>query len=52
MKKNRSPHRGFCFLAPVISCAVRWYHGFLSLRDVEELLLERGMTIGHESIRK
>ena len=52
MKKNRSAYHGFRFPAAVISCAVRWYHRFnLSLRDVEELLLERGVTVTYESIR-
>jgi putative transposase len=46
------PYKGFRFRAAVISCAVRWYHRFnLSLRDVEELLLERGVTVTYESVR-
>ncbi len=52
MKKNKSPYDGFRFPVAVISCAVRWYHRFNpSLRDVEELLLERGVTVTYESIR-
>src|ERR1700685_1453593 len=52
MKKSKSPYHGFCFPAAVISCAVRWYHRFnLSLRDIEELLLERGVTVTYESVR-
>ncbi|MGF6537316.1 hypothetical protein OKW32_000602 [Paraburkholderia youngii] len=40
------------FPAVVISCAVRWYFRFsLSLRDVEELLLERGVAVTYETIR-
>jgi len=40
------------FPAGVISCAVRWYFRFqLSLRDIEELLLERGVTVTHEPNR-
>ena len=36
----------------VISCAVRWYHRFnLSLRAIEELLLERNVSVTYESIR-
>ncbi|MGN4002558.1 IS6 family transposase, partial [Burkholderia gladioli] len=36
----------------MISCAVRWYHRFnLSLRDIEELLPERGVTVTYESVR-
>jgi putative transposase len=52
MKKNPSQYYGFRFPAAVISCAVRWYHRFnLSLRDIEELLLERGVTVSYESVR-
>jgi putative transposase len=52
MKKIRSPLHGFRFPAAVISCAVRWYHRFnLSLREVEKLLLERGVSVTYESIR-
>jgi putative transposase len=52
MKKSQSPYKGFRFPAAVISCAVRWYHRFnLSLREIEELLLERGVCVSHESIR-
>jgi hypothetical protein len=33
----------------VISCAVRWYFRFsLSLRDIEELLLDRGAVVTYE----
>jgi len=46
MKKSKSRYQGFRFPAAVISCVVRWYHRFnLSLRDIEELLLERGVTV-------
>ncbi|RQH04996.1 IS6 family transposase [Paraburkholderia dinghuensis] len=52
MKKIESPFHGFRFPAAVIRCAVRWYHRFnLSLRDIEELLLERGVSVTYESIR-
>jgi putative transposase len=52
MKKIQSPFSGFRFPPAIISCAVRWYHRFnLSLRDVEELLLERGVTVTYESVR-
>jgi putative transposase len=52
MKKTKSLYHGHCFPAVVISCAVRWYFRFnLSLRDIEELLLERGVVVTYEAIR-
>jgi transposase-like protein len=46
MKKTKSLYHGHRFPAVVISCAVRWYFRFsLSLRDIEELLLERGAEV-------
>jgi putative transposase len=43
MKKTRSLYHDHRFPAVVISCADRWYFRFnLSLRDIEELSLERG----------
>jgi transposase-like protein len=46
MKKTKTLYHGHRFPAVVISCAVRWYFRFsLSLRDVEELLLERGVVV-------
>jgi putative transposase len=45
-------YHGHRFPAVVISCAVRWYFRFsLSLRDIEELLLERGVVVTYETIR-
>ena len=45
MKKTKSLYPGHRFPATVISHAVRWYFRFhLSLRDIEELLFERGVT--------
>jgi len=53
MTKTRSPFHGYRFPAAIISCAVRWYHRFnLSLRDIEELLLGRGVTVTYESVRQ
>ncbi|AKK25006.1 IS6 family transposase [Pandoraea oxalativorans] len=41
------------FVASVISHAVRWYFRFqLSLRDIETLLFERGVTVSYETIRR
>ena len=52
MKKSKSLYRGHRFPAVVISCAVRWYFRFqLSLRDIEELLFERGVIVTYETIR-
>jgi transposase-like protein len=51
MKKRKSLYHGHRFPAVVISCAVRWYFRFsLSLRDIEELLLERGVVVTYETI--
>ncbi|MGF6839275.1 hypothetical protein QF001_003142 [Paraburkholderia youngii] len=52
MKKSKSLYHGQRFPAGVISCAVRWYFRFeLSLRDIEELLFERGVIVTYETIR-
>jgi putative transposase len=52
MKKSKSLYHGHRFPAGVISCTVRWYFRFqLSLRDIEELLLERGVIVTYETIR-
>jgi hypothetical protein len=51
-KKSKSLYHGHRFPAGVISCAVRWYFRFqLSLRDIEELLFERGVMVGSVAIR-
>jgi transposase-like protein len=45
-------YRGYRYPAEIISHAVWLYFRFsLSLRDVEELLAERGVTVTHETIR-
>jgi putative transposase len=50
MKKTKSLYHGHRFPAVVISCAVRWYFRFsLSLRDIEELMLERGVVVTYET---
>src|ERR1700737_2870903 len=52
MKISKSLYHGHRFPASIISCAVRWYFRFqLSLRDIEELLFERGVTVTYETIR-
>ena len=48
----KSSYKGYRFPPEIISHAVWLYHRFtLSLRDVEELLAERGITVSYESIR-
>ena len=47
----RSALAGFSFPSDVIVLAVRWYLRFgLSYRDVEELLVERGVEVDHVTI--
>ncbi|WP_186019147.1 IS6 family transposase [Burkholderia gladioli] len=51
--KPKSLYHGHRFPAAIISQAVRGYFLFqLSLRDIEELLFERGMIVSHETIRR
>ena len=53
MKKTKSLYQGHRFPATVFSHAVRWYFRFqLSLRDIEELLFERGVIVSYETIRR
>jgi putative transposase len=50
MKNAKSLYHGHRIPATVISCAVRWYFRFqLSLRDIEELLFERGVIVSYET---
>jgi transposase, IS6 family len=47
----QSAFAGFRFPPEVIVVAVRWYLRFgLSYRDVEELLVERGVEVDHVTI--
>ena len=47
-----SLYRGHRFPSEIISRAVWLYHRFtLSLRDVEDLLAERGVIVSYETIR-
>jgi IS6 family transposase len=47
----RSAFSGFRFPVEVIIAAVRWYLRYnLSYRNVEELLVERGVEVGHVTI--
>src|SRR5210317_594087 len=53
MKKTANHYRGHRFPREIISHAVWLYYRFsLSLRDVEDLLAKRGITVTHESIRQ
>jgi putative transposase len=46
-------YRGFRFPAEIISHCVWLYHRFpLSFREVEEMMLERGIVVSHETIRQ
>ncbi|MGH8834123.1 MAG: IS6 family transposase [Actinomycetes bacterium] len=50
---SRSEFAGFRFPPEVIVMAVRWYLRFgLSYRDVEELLVERGIEVDHVTIHR
>jgi putative transposase len=49
----RSPYRGHRFPPEIIAHAVWLYFRFhLSLRDVQDLLAERGIVVSHEAIRQ
>jgi putative transposase len=53
MKKTISLYHGYRDPAAIISCTIRWYFRFnLSLRGIEELLLERGVSVTYESVRR
>ena len=49
---NSTPYRGFRFPKAIIQHAIWLYLRFtLSLRDVEELLAERGIVVTYETVR-
>ena len=51
MSQQPSRYRGYRFPPEIIAHAVWLYHRFgLSLRDVEDLLAERGITVAYETI--
>src|SRR5690349_885378 len=53
MSHSPDLHRGHRFPAEIIAHAVWLYHVFsLSLRDVELLLAERGVSVSYESVRR
>ena len=52
MKNEKPPYHGFRYPPEIIGHSVWLYHRFcLSLRDVEELMAERGIKVSYESIR-
>jgi putative transposase len=45
-------YKGFRFSVEIINHCVWLYYRFpLSLREVEEMMLARGVTVSHETIR-
>jgi putative transposase len=53
MTRRKSLYHGHRFPATIISHSVWWYFRFqLSLRDIEELLFERGVTVSYETIHR
>ncbi len=53
MNDNTPSYRGYRFPPEIISHAVWLYHRFCpSLRDVEDLLAQRGVTVTYETIRQ
>ena len=53
MMSQPPSYRGYRFPPEIISHAVWLYHCFgLSLRDVEDLLAERGVAVTYEAIRQ
>jgi len=53
MKNSKSLYHGHRFPGAVISGAARWYFRFqLSLRDIEEVLFERGIVVSYETVRR
>jgi transposase-like protein len=48
---NPSPFKWRHFEPEIILCGVRWYLRYsLSYRDVEELMLERGLRVDHTTV--
>jgi len=53
MNSLTNPYAGYRYPPEIIARAVWLYHRFcLSLRDVEDLLAERGVIVSHETIRQ
>jgi len=46
-------YKGFRFPVEIISHGVWLYHRFpLSLREVQEMMMERGVVVSHETVRQ
>jgi putative transposase len=53
VRERPNPYRGHRFPREVIAHAVRLYRRFaLSFRDVEEPLVERGIVVSYETVRR
>ena len=53
MEVEAPSYRGFRFPEEIISHGVWLYHRFpLSLREVQEMMLQRGIIVSHETIRQ
>ena len=53
MEASAPSYAGFRFPAEIISHCVWLYHRFpLSLREVEEMMLQRGIVVSHETVRQ
>ena len=53
MEAETPSYKGFRFPAEIISHCVWLYHRFpLSFREVEEMMLRRGVIVSHETIRQ
>ncbi len=53
MDTPRNPYAGHRYLPEIIAHAVWPYHRFcLSLRDVEDLLADRGVIVSYETVRQ
>ena len=52
--RDKAPsYKGFRFPVEIISHCVWLYHRFpLSFREVEEMMLQRGIVVSHETIRQ
>jgi putative transposase len=53
VRSETPSYKGFRYPAEIISHCVWLYHRFpLSFREVEEMMLQRGIVVSHETIRQ